>query len=133
MPANMKPVVVPKTVLALVRSANTTVDTPTHKPTQVIKITLADSTVKELVKSARNGGKGAKLTFGKTPVCRCSQLPAEIMFPMLSRVIRHSTTGPRPNVSRPNLSLPYRSFTVPRPTAKTNLHWPVLSVTSWRL
>lgn len=75
MTANMKPVVVPRTGPALVSSANVPVDTPKHKPTQVIKITFADNTVKELVKNARNGGKAVKLTFGKTPVCRRSQLP----------------------------------------------------------
>lgn len=85
MTANMKPVVVPGSGPALVSSANVPVNPPKHKPPQVIKITFADNTVKELVKYTRNGGKGLKVTFGKIPVCRCPNCLYEIMFRLLTR------------------------------------------------
>ena len=86
MPVIKKPVVVPKTGLALVKAGPAVVETPKHKPAQVIKVTFTDDTVKELIKSTRNGGQGVKLTFGKTPVRRCSLLLCGVMFLLLTRI-----------------------------------------------
>jgi hypothetical protein len=78
----MKPAVVPRTGLALVKSANATVHPPTHKPTQVMAATFEDDMVKELVKTTRNGAKPVKMSFGKMPVCCRTQLPRRDHVPV---------------------------------------------------
>ena len=65
----MAPITVPDGGLSL---PSFTVESKTNiKPSQVMQLDLAPGVLEEMLTSARQGGKGVKVSFGKTMVSYC--------------------------------------------------------------
>ena len=63
----MAPITVPTSGLTLLDAFTPTPD-DTNKMPQMMKLDLPEGTLEEIFKSARLGGKGMNVTFGKTIV-----------------------------------------------------------------
>lgn len=72
----MVPLTVPEGGLTLLDSPMSTADDKT-KPLQIVQLDLADAILEDIFKSARQGGKGLNVTFGKTIVIHSLQPPID--------------------------------------------------------
>lgn len=69
MPAAMAHLTIPESGLTLVEPLASKTETKTDgRPLQIMELELADGVLQEMFKSARHGGKGVNLSFGKTIV-----------------------------------------------------------------
>ncbi len=60
---------VPESGLTLLGSPTPTAEVKSdNKPLQIMQLDLADGVLQDVFKSARHGGKGVNVTFGKTIV-----------------------------------------------------------------
>ena len=68
----MVPLAIPESGLTLVDSeienGPPKADT---KPVQIMQLDLTDDMLQEILRSARHGGKGVNMSFGKMIVCTC--------------------------------------------------------------
>ena len=133
----MDPLLVPKSGIALVGAPNADAKNskPDTKPTQVMRLDLAEGMFNELLRSVRSGGKGIHVSFGKIPVC-IPYLPSLTVTPTANvfHVHRHSTTGRNHNSLRPHLQPSARNFTAILRTKTTDSNSPAGSATilEWR-
>ena len=107
---------------------------PTLKPLQAMRLELEDGVLDNILRTARSGGKGVHLSFGKTIVSRPnSGMEASLhnIFRMLTPIHRHSITGTDPNNCRPLFSLLRPSFTATPKEKKTRSHSQPYKVTAW--
>ena len=87
----MIPLAIPKTGLTLVDSAQSRTENGPLKadnnPIQIMQLELTDDVLQEILRSARHGGKGVNMSFGKTIVCiprsTDKRSPADTLFQTL--------------------------------------------------
>lgn len=69
----MIPLAIPESGLTLVDSAQSQTENgplkADNKPIQIMQLELTDDVLQEILRSARHGGKGVNMSFGKMIVC----------------------------------------------------------------
>ena len=76
----MVPLTVPDSGLTLLGSPMLTAgDKKENNPLQVMQLDLADGILEDLIKSARHGGKGLNVSFGKTIVRDSLSTPIDVV------------------------------------------------------
>ena len=87
----MIPLAIPESGLTLVDSAQSQTENgplkADNKPIQIMQLELTDDVLQEILRSARHGGKGVNMSFGKMIVCTSRstdhQSPADTSFQTL--------------------------------------------------
>ena len=68
----MAPLTIPESGVTLIESPRSKTDDstskPESKPIQAMQLELTDDVLHEILRNARNGGKGMNMSFGKTIV-----------------------------------------------------------------
>ena len=82
---------------------------PDSKPIQVMQLELTDAVLQEILKSARQGGKGVNLSLGKTIVCSLIDLFATSLWtkPLLQTLHYGNKSQPLATSSFPSQSQLY--------------------------
>lgn len=103
---------------------------PAVKPLQAMRLELEDGVLDNIVRTARSGGKGVHLSFGRTIVISLPIEPEALRF-LSDSLYRHSTTGTDPNSCLQPLSIPLLRSTATPTEIHTVWSLPLCKVTGW--